>query len=101
MAKLLLILLLSSGKYSNAAKYPHKAEENIRKLPWIYQFVTDLCEPVERHVLDAVEVDEGGGDDEDVEDLVALEPEVALARQEPLRHPARVQASAWGTLKIL
>ena len=43
-----------------------------------------------------MEVDEGCGDDEDVEDLVALEPEVALARQEPLGHTAGVQASAWG-----
>ena len=33
----------------------------------------------------------GGGDHQDVEDLVRLEPEVAFAGEEPLRYPGGVE----------
>lgn len=46
---------------------------------------------MDRHVLHAVEVDEGGRNDQHVEDLVGLEPDVTFTRQEPLWYPGPVQ----------
>ena len=51
-------------------------------------------EAVEGHVGHAVIVDEGGGDDEDVEDLVRLEPDVELARKEAFGDAAAVEHCA-------
>ena len=45
-----------------------------------------LGQSVECDVLHPVEMDEGGRDDENVKYLVGLEPEVTLARQEPLEN---------------
>ena len=45
-----------------------------------------LSQSVEGDVLHPVEVDEGRRDDENMKYLVGLEPEVTLARQEPLEN---------------
>jgi len=53
-----------------------------------------LCETVERHVLHPVEMYKGGGNHQNVEYLMRLEPEVTFAGEEPLRDPGGVEASS-------
>ena len=56
--------------------------------------LADLCETVERHVLHPVEMYKGGGNHQNVEYLMRLEPEVTFAGEEPLRDPGGVEASS-------
>lgn len=53
-----------------------------------------VTNPLHGHVRDTLIVNEGGHDDQDVKDLMTLEPDVALARNESFRNPGSVQEGA-------
>jgi len=52
---------------------------------------TSLCESVHSHILHPVEMHECSSDDQDMKDLMRLEPDVTLPRQEALRYPGPIE----------